>query len=78
LGKETVLEQMMKRASDRALTNRLDSLMGNIVSRPALTKKDLESLNLDKIAAYYRSLYANPSRTSSLALLYILLLVLLI
>lgn len=28
LGKETVLEQMMKRASDRALTNRLDSLMG--------------------------------------------------
>lgn len=63
LGKETVLEQMMKRASDRALTNRLDSLMGNIVSRPALTKKDLESLNLDKIAAYYRSLYANPSQT---------------
>ena len=41
-GKESVLEQMMKRASDRMLTNRLDSLMGNTVPRPALTKMDLE------------------------------------
>ena len=61
-GKETVLEQMMKRASDRMLTNRLDSLMGNTVSRPPLTKKDLEKLDLDQIANYYRSLYSNLSR----------------
>ena len=61
-GKESVLEQMMKRASDRMLTNRLDSLMGNTVPRPALTKMDLERLDLDKIADYYCSLYSNPSQ----------------
>ena len=42
---------------DSMLTNRLDSLMGNTVPRPALTKMDLERLDLDKIADYYCSLY---------------------
>ena len=63
-GKESVLEQMMKRASDRMLTNRLDSLMGNTVPRPALTKMDLERLDLDKIADYYCSLYRNDIRSN--------------
>lgn len=61
-GKETVLEQMMKRASDRLLTRRLDSLMGNMVTRPLMTKRDIEALNLDQMASYYRSLYGDPSR----------------
>lgn len=62
-GKETVLGQMLKRASDRMLSQRLDSLTGSAqtVQIPPRTRKDIEELNLDEMAAYYRSLFTCPA-----------------
>lgn len=61
-GKETLLGQMMKRASDRMLVNRLDSLMGNASANSRLkrTKADLEAQTLDELADYYIRLFSNP------------------
>lgn len=62
-GKETLLSQMLKRASDRMLTNRLDSLMGNAsaMSRMPRTVEKLKDTTLDGIAAYYKRLFGNPN-----------------
>lgn len=62
IGKETLLEQMMKCAQDRLLNQRLDSLVGNAPTtnlRPR-TRKDIEKLNLDQIADYFKNLFGNP------------------
>lgn len=61
-GKETLLSQMMKRASDRMVVNRLDSLMGNASANSCLTrtKADLEAQTLDEMADYYVRLFSNP------------------
>lgn len=61
-GKSTLLDQMLKRASDRMLTNRLDSLMGNssALSRLPRSKADVEAQNLDSMAYYYTRLFGNP------------------
>lgn len=62
-GKESLLEQMMKRSPDRMLDSRLDSLTGNIQNQkfPERTRRDIEQMNLDEIAEYYKSLFTNPS-----------------
>lgn len=61
-GKETLLGQMLKRAPDRMLTNRLDSLMGNAsaLSRMPRTVEKLQATTLDGIADYYKRLFGNP------------------
>ena len=61
-GQESYLSRLMKTDYQRQLTARTDSLMGNIICgrRSEMTKEDLQSLNLDDIAAFYRSLYSNP------------------
>lgn len=68
LGKETLLSQLMQRASDRQLTNTVDSLMGNalqVAGRPR-TRRDVEQLNLDTMATYYKRLFGNPDRLTIL------------
>lgn len=62
-GKESLLEQMMKRSPDHMLDNRLDSLTGNIHDQkfPTRSRRDVEQMNLDEIAEYYKSLFTNPS-----------------
>lgn len=65
-GKETVLDQMMQRASDRLLVNRMDSLTGNSPSTwfRAKQRKDIETMNLDSMAAYFRGLYGQLDETT--------------
>lgn len=66
LGKETVLEQLMQRAPDRLLVNRMDSLVGNAPFSKwgAKTAEDVQAMNLDSIAAYFRHLYGQLPRTT--------------
>lgn len=61
-GKETLLGQMLKRAPERMLRQRLDSLTGNaqMVHVPLRKKKDIEALSLNEMAAYYCSLFTCP------------------
>lgn len=67
-GKETLLGQLMQRATDRQLTNTMDRLMGNAlqVAQQPRTRKDIEQLNLDSMAVYYKRLFANPERLTIL------------
>lgn len=62
IGKETLLEQMMKQAQDRLLNQRLDSLVGNAPSTiiRERTHQDIQRLDLNHIADYYRTLFGNP------------------
>lgn len=62
LGKETTLEQMMKRDPERLINNTVDSLFGNAVKAQYLpcTRHDVEALDLDKMTSYYRRLFGNP------------------
>ena len=62
INKETLLEQMIKRSPERIVSNRLDSLVGNIPAKgiKPCTIDDIKSLNLDYIASYYRNLFGNP------------------
>lgn len=59
---ETTLDRMMKRASDRQLTNRLNLLVGSVLpaAQRERTREELEQLNLDSMAVYYRQLFTNP------------------
>lgn len=61
-GEESYLSKLMKLDVQRQLNMRIDSLMGNLTygRRTAMTLKDLETMNLDKIAGQYRELYTNP------------------
>lgn len=65
-GKETLLEKMLKRSSGRALAARMDELTG--ASLPASyrqpLREDVEKLDLDSIASFYRKLYASPEGTT--------------
>lgn len=60
--KESTLEKMMKVASDRRLTNRMNVLVGSVppAAQTERTKRDVETSNLDSIAAYYKMLFTNP------------------
>ncbi len=60
--KETVLSKMLRNAPDRQLSKRMDELMGNIVpfGNSPENKQQIEALNLDSIADFYRQLYTNP------------------
>lgn len=67
LGKETLLERLMKHDADRMLSLCVDSLMGNSLHGDyALppTKEDIEALNLDSMTAYYKQLFANPAQAT--------------
>lgn len=67
---ESVLEKMLNRASDRQLMARMDRLMGNVLNVDdayagvddvkSARRRDIERLDLDSIAAFYRSLYTRP------------------
>lgn len=61
-GKETVLEKMLKRDSDRLLAARMSELMGETLATSCRQPgtEQLQRLNLDSIAAYYKTLYARP------------------
>ena len=61
-GEESYLSRLMKMDVQRQLNTRIDSLMGNLTygRRTAMTLKDLETMNLDRIAGQYRELYTNP------------------
>ncbi len=60
--KETVLSKMLRNAPDRQLSKRMDELMGNIIpfGNSPENKQQIEALNLDSIADFYRQLYTNP------------------
>ena len=61
-GKESYLSRLMKTDYQRQLNAQMDSLMGNLTygRNLSMTKEQLASLNLDKIAGFYKSLYSNP------------------
>lgn len=67
---ESVLEKMLNRAPDRQLMARMDRLMCNVLPTDrayagvddvkAARLRDMQRLDLDSIAAFYRSLYTRP------------------
>lgn len=61
-GEESHLSMLMRGDMQRQLSMRLDSLMGNILParRSGLTREELRALDLDRIGAFYRTLYAEP------------------
>lgn len=61
-GEESYLSRLMKTDYRRQLDMKIDSLMGNVMygRRTVPTREDIESLDLDRIAAFYRELYSNP------------------
>ena len=65
-GKKTVLDQLMQRASDRLLVNRMDSLVGNSPSTwfREKTREDVEQMNLDSVACYFTTLYSQLEGTT--------------
>ena len=67
-GDETLLQKMMKRDADRMLVNRMDYILGNTSHKNVRARRveDIESLNLDSIAAYYVRLFSNPQGTTML------------
>lgn len=65
-GKESLLTKMIKRSPERLLSIRLDEIMGYGSIYPArdLSKDEIQQLNLDSIAAFYKKLYTNISNTT--------------
>lgn len=65
-GKESLLEQLLKRDADRMLSKTVDSLVCNIPANNSarLYKGDIGKLNLDSMTVYYTSLFANPEQTT--------------
>ncbi len=61
-GDESYLGRLMKQDVQRQLNMQIDSLMGNYMygRRTQITKEDLETLDLDRLAAMYRELFSNP------------------
>lgn len=61
-GEESYISRLMKNDYSRQIALQIDSLMGNLVygRRLETTREDISSLNLDKIAVFYKSLYSNP------------------
>lgn len=67
---ESILEKMLNRAPDRQLMARMDQLMCNVLDFDSAyagaddvrssRRRDIERLNLDSIAGFYRSLYTRP------------------
>ena len=65
-GKETLLDKLLKRDTNRMLSRRVDSLVCNIPTNSGIKiqKEDLSKLNLDSMTTYYKSLFANPLQTT--------------
>ena len=61
-GEESYISRLMKTDYQRQLNAKIDSLMGNLVygRRQIVERTDLENLNLEKIADFYKKLYSNP------------------
>lgn len=71
VGKESILEKMLKRAPDRMLMTRMDELMGNTLNAasaadadPAMRQEQqrrlIQEMNLDSIGDFYRTLFGQP------------------
>ena len=62
LGKEDVLSKMLQNDPNRMLSARIDELMGNSTGYTATadTRERIEAMNLDSLAAFYRSVYTDP------------------
>lgn len=65
-GKETILAKMLNRSPDRLLMARMTELMGLGAIHPTrdLSKDEIQQLNLDSIASFYKKLYTNISQTT--------------
>lgn len=63
MGEETVLSKMLKNAPDRQMSARIDELMGNSQTNGSMadSREEVEAMNLDNIADFYRQLYTNPN-----------------
>lgn len=63
LGKETLLDKMLSRTPDRLVSARINQLMGNTLAGADRTydEKDIDALNLDSIACFYKRLYGEPN-----------------
>lgn len=63
MGEETVLSKMLKNAPDRRMSARIDELMENSLANGAMadSREEVEAMNLDSIADFYRQLYTNPN-----------------
>jgi putative peptidase len=66
LGKETLLDKMLSRTPDRLVSARINTLMGNTAENGGTTpeEQDIDRLNLDSIAHFYKRLYNEPNRTT--------------
>ena len=63
MGEETVLSKMLKNAPDRQMSARIDELMGNALVNGSMadSREEVEAMNLDSIADFYRQIYTNPN-----------------
>ena len=63
IGQETVLSKMLKNAPDRQMAARIDKLMGNSLATGNMAESydEIEAMDLDSIADFYRQLYTNPN-----------------
>ena len=61
-GESSYLTKVMESDPARQVAAKIDSLMGNVMCGRRMTpsKEEIAALNLDDIAAFYRSLYTNP------------------
>ncbi len=62
-GEESYLSRLMKVDVQRQLNMQIDSLMGALMygRRTEMTRKDLEEMSLEKMAAMYKELFSNPT-----------------
>lgn len=65
-GKESLLEKLLKRDTDRMLSRKIDSLVCNMPANSgvALKKEDFDKLSLDSMTCYYTRLFGNPEQTT--------------
>ncbi len=65
VGKETLLDRLLKRDADRMVSRTVDSLVCNtIANHVELTTERINQLNLDSMVVYYTSLFGNPKQTT--------------
>jgi len=57
------LSKMLKNAPDRQMSARIDELMGNALVNGSMadSREEVEAMNLDSIADFYRQIYTNPN-----------------
>lgn len=64
-GKETLLQQLIKRDTDRMMSACIDSLVGNGANiAQCMSKADWQQLQLDTLAAYYKQTFGDLLHTT--------------